>query len=188
MSPSYPQLLLCASCDVRQRQHRCRLCLLPFSPNVTCFWAFLRYCLCGCQHASLPTLRLAILSCYVVYLYARMCRPVLHLHSGRMEWIGPMEQQFMEVWCVGVCALSIPLVSSFSPGAPSQDTIEGRRHIGSSIVALSFHVLQIKFKFGENMSCISAVSCIGRCVFIQSTNKPRVLWISSKLSKQQAAT
>ncbi|CAN0059573.1 unnamed protein product, partial [Ectocarpus sp. 4 AP-2014] len=31
---------------------------------------------------------------------ARMCRPVLHLQSGRMEWIGPMAQQFMEIACL----------------------------------------------------------------------------------------
>ncbi|CAM9517529.1 unnamed protein product, partial [Scytosiphon promiscuus] len=31
---------------------------------------------------------------------ARMCRPVLHLKSGRTEWIGPMEQQFMEIACL----------------------------------------------------------------------------------------
>ena len=33
----------------------------------------------------------------LVSMLVRMCRPVLHLATGKAEWIGPMEQQFMEV-------------------------------------------------------------------------------------------
>lgn len=47
----------------------------------------------------------------VLILLCRMCRPVLHLSSGRMEWIGPMEQQFMEV-CLNSCVPCLTPVPS----------------------------------------------------------------------------
>ena len=40
-----------------------------------------------------------------------MCRPVLHLPSGKAEWIGPMEQQFMEVTSLVLFCLALPCLA-----------------------------------------------------------------------------
>ena len=97
-SPPLP-VVVGVMCDVWHDSIECRLvspppfeCLVVLS-----FLSFLFLLNADAIH-SVPRRPCRVLR-YILfcYVFPRMCRPVLHLHSGRTEWIGPMAQQFMEV-------------------------------------------------------------------------------------------
>lgn len=73
-------------------------CAVVISPPVSHLWCFLGFvCIYMCVCVSLLTVLSGLYRSVLFDNCGRMCRPVMHLPTGRLEWIGPLEQQFMEV-------------------------------------------------------------------------------------------
>nr|BAK00019.1 predicted protein [Hordeum vulgare subsp. vulgare] len=59
---------------------------------------------------------------YIFTQHGRMSRPVLNLHTKEVEWIGPMEQVFMEIACVKEDIFPSPFKTASSTSVEDEGT------------------------------------------------------------------